>query len=38
MRGTLFFESTSFDKISSSGKNFIKKMLARLLTQRPTIS
>ncbi|CAD8109246.1 unnamed protein product [Paramecium primaurelia] len=38
MRGTLFFESTSFDKISSSGKNFVKKMLARLLTQRPTIS
>ncbi|CAK76344.1 unnamed protein product (macronuclear) [Paramecium tetraurelia] len=37
MRGTLFFESTSFDKISNPGKCFIKRMLARLLTQRPTI-
>ncbi|CAD8069016.1 unnamed protein product [Paramecium sonneborni] len=38
MRGAIIYESTNFDRISNLAKNFLKKMLARLLTQRPTIS
>ncbi|CAD8062560.1 unnamed protein product [Paramecium sonneborni] len=38
MKGAIIYESKNFDNISNQGKSFIKKMLTRLSTQRPTIS
>lgn len=37
MRGAISFDSTNFDKISATGKNFVRKIFTRLVNQRPTI-